>query len=97
MTTSKLYNDVCPTSFCFGVLNHFSVLRYELLVVLLEVKLHKDLVHFETAYVVKLHNVARLAPCKPVSYPSRCHAYPNPMKSFRSMYNNLFAFWRFEL
>lgn len=31
-----------------------------------DVKLHKDLVHFETAYVVKLHNVARLAPCKPV-------------------------------
>ncbi|GMG99262.1 hypothetical protein Nepgr_001102 [Nepenthes gracilis] len=31
-----------------------------------DVKLHKDLVHFETAYVVKLHNVARLAPCQPV-------------------------------
>ncbi|XP_042504353.1 protein arginine N-methyltransferase 1.5 [Macadamia integrifolia] len=31
-----------------------------------DVKSHKDLVHFETAYVVKLHNVARLAPSQPV-------------------------------
>ncbi|KAK8654641.1 hypothetical protein V6N13_107248 [Hibiscus sabdariffa] len=31
-----------------------------------DVKSHKDLVHFETAYVVKLHSVARLAPTKPV-------------------------------
>ncbi|KAK7852411.1 protein arginine n-methyltransferase 1.5 [Quercus suber] len=31
-----------------------------------DVKLHKDVVHFETAYVVKLHNVARLAPTQPV-------------------------------
>ncbi|XP_039018708.1 protein arginine N-methyltransferase 1.5-like isoform X1 [Hibiscus syriacus] len=31
-----------------------------------DVKSHKDLVHFETAYVVKLHGVARLAPTKPV-------------------------------
>ncbi|XP_047327783.1 protein arginine N-methyltransferase 1.5 [Impatiens glandulifera] len=31
-----------------------------------DVKLHKDLAHFETAYVVKLHRVARLAPTKPV-------------------------------
>ncbi|XP_037494442.1 protein arginine N-methyltransferase 1.5 [Jatropha curcas] len=31
-----------------------------------DVKAHKDLVHFETAYVVKLHNVALLAPCQPV-------------------------------
>ncbi|XP_059663025.1 protein arginine N-methyltransferase 1.5 isoform X1 [Cornus florida] len=31
-----------------------------------DVKSHKDLVHFETAYVVKLHSVARLAPCHPV-------------------------------
>ncbi|GAB4854081.1 Protein arginine N-methyltransferase 5 [Ancistrocladus abbreviatus] len=31
-----------------------------------DVKSHKDLVHFETAYVVKLHKVARLAPCQPV-------------------------------
>ncbi|KAG6783509.1 hypothetical protein POTOM_012958 [Populus tomentosa] len=30
------------------------------------VKSHKDLVHFETAYVVKLHNVARLAPSQTV-------------------------------
>eukprot|EP00268_Persea_americana_P013136 TRINITY_DN15723_c0_g1_i1.p1 TRINITY_DN15723_c0_g1~~TRINITY_DN15723_c0_g1_i1.p1 ORF type:complete len:658 (+),score=108.19 TRINITY_DN15723_c0_g1_i1:215-2188(+) len=31
-----------------------------------DVKSHKDLAHFETAYVVKLHSVARLAPTKPV-------------------------------
>jgi protein arginine N-methyltransferase 5 len=31
-----------------------------------DVKAHKDLVHFETAYVVKLHRVARLAPSQPV-------------------------------
>ncbi|CAN1246562.1 Protein arginine N-methyltransferase 1.5 [Linum grandiflorum] len=31
-----------------------------------DVKSHKDLVHFETAYVVKLHNIARLAPPQPV-------------------------------
>ncbi|KAH7524291.1 hypothetical protein FEM48_Zijuj06G0103900 [Ziziphus jujuba var. spinosa] len=31
-----------------------------------DVKSHKDVVHFETAYVVKLHNVARLAPTQPV-------------------------------
>ncbi|KAL0679908.1 hypothetical protein Bca4012_007889 [Brassica carinata] len=32
----------------------------------LEVKAHKDLAHFETPYVVKLHSVARLAPSQPV-------------------------------
>ncbi|GAY44567.1 hypothetical protein CUMW_082910, partial [Citrus unshiu] len=31
-----------------------------------DVKSHKDVVHFETAYVVKVHSVARLAPCEPV-------------------------------
>lgn len=31
-----------------------------------DVKSHKDLVHFETAYVVKLHSIAKLAPTKPV-------------------------------
>ncbi|GAV63636.1 PRMT5 domain-containing protein [Cephalotus follicularis] len=31
-----------------------------------DVKSHKDVAHFETAYVVKLHNVARLAPSQPV-------------------------------
>lgn len=31
-----------------------------------DVKSHKDLIHFETAYVVKLHSVARLAPTQPV-------------------------------
>ncbi|KAL6011743.1 Protein arginine N-methyltransferase 5 [Asimina triloba] len=30
------------------------------------VKSHKDIVHFETAYVVKLHSVAKLAPPQPV-------------------------------
>ncbi|KAI4378854.1 hypothetical protein MLD38_016278 [Melastoma candidum] len=39
-----------------------------------DVKLHKDVVHFETAYVVKLHSVARLAPTQPVftfTHPNR--------------------------
>ncbi|KAK9097627.1 hypothetical protein Sjap_023124 [Stephania japonica] len=31
-----------------------------------DVKSHKDIVHFETAYVVKLHSVARLCPSQPV-------------------------------
>ncbi|KAL9226935.1 hypothetical protein vseg_002691 [Gypsophila vaccaria] len=31
-----------------------------------DVKAHNDLAHYETAYVVKLHKVARLAPCQPV-------------------------------
>lgn len=35
--------------------------------VILQVKSHKDVLHFETAYVVKIHNVARLAPSQPVS------------------------------
>lgn len=31
-----------------------------------DVKSHKDIAHFETAYVVKLHSIARLAPTQPV-------------------------------
>ncbi|GAB2222938.1 hypothetical protein Droror1_Dr00017070 [Drosera rotundifolia] len=31
-----------------------------------DVKSHNDLMHFETAYVVKMHSIARLAPCQPV-------------------------------
>ncbi|KMT17602.1 hypothetical protein BVRB_2g035540 [Beta vulgaris subsp. vulgaris] len=31
-----------------------------------DVKAHRDLAHFETPYVVKLHKVARLTPCQPV-------------------------------
>ncbi|KAF9661928.1 hypothetical protein SADUNF_Sadunf18G0000100 [Salix dunnii] len=31
-----------------------------------DVKSHKDLAHFETAYVAKLHNIARLTPSQPV-------------------------------
>ncbi|GAU28199.1 hypothetical protein TSUD_313580 [Trifolium subterraneum] len=31
-----------------------------------DVKAHKDVSHFETAYVVKIHNAARLAPCQSV-------------------------------
>lgn len=34
----------------------------------IQVKSHKDLQHFETAYVVKLHSVARLSPSQPVSF-----------------------------
>lgn len=39
-----------------------------------DVKAHKDVAHFETAYVVKLHNVARLSPPQPVftfTHPNR--------------------------
>jgi protein arginine N-methyltransferase 5 len=42
--------------------------------ILNDIKAHKDLVHFETAYVVKLHSVARLAPTQSVftfSHPNR--------------------------
>lgn len=39
-----------------------------LILFILQIKSHKDLVHFETAYVVKLHRVARLAPSQPVSF-----------------------------
>ena len=49
----------------------------KLVLVLLQVKLHKDVVHFETAYVVKLHNVARLAPTQPVSFSFRWHTTSN--------------------
>ncbi|KAM7262837.1 hypothetical protein ACFE04_000520 [Oxalis oulophora] len=39
-----------------------------------DIKAHKDLAHFETAYVVKLHSVAKLAPTQSVftfSHPNR--------------------------
>ncbi|XP_074276398.1 protein arginine N-methyltransferase 1.5 [Silene latifolia] len=42
-----------------------------------DVKAHKDLVHYETAYVVKLHKVARLAPCQPVFSFSHPDSSPN--------------------
>lgn len=38
------------------------------LVVVFQVKAHKDISHFETAYVVKIHNAARLAPCQSVRF-----------------------------
>lgn len=38
-----------------------------LMLLILQIKSHKDIVHFETAYVVKLHRVARLATPQPVS------------------------------
>lgn len=55
--------------------------------VALQVKSHKDLVHFETAYVVKLHSVARLAPTQPVS-----SLYPNGMCDFMIRNHLLFLF-----
>ncbi|KAL9400588.1 hypothetical protein Peur_009549 [Populus x canadensis] len=36
-----------------------------------DVKSHKDLVHFETAYVVKLPDVARLAPSQTITQPTK--------------------------
>ncbi|XP_054788673.1 protein arginine N-methyltransferase 1.5 isoform X2 [Prosopis cineraria] len=44
-----------------------------------DVKAHKDIAHFETAYVVKLHNVARLAPSQPVF--TFTHPKPSDMES----------------
>lgn len=44
---------------------HFELLHA--LVLLSQIKSHKDLVHFETAYVVKFHRVARLTSPQPVS------------------------------
>lgn len=46
-----------------------------------QVKAHKDMAHFETAYVVKLHNVARLAPTQPVSG-SSCSLFFNTFVQF---------------
>jgi hypothetical protein len=37
-------------------------------VVVFQVKAHKDVSHFETAYVVKIHNAARLAPSQSVRF-----------------------------
>ncbi|XP_073010160.1 protein arginine N-methyltransferase 5 isoform X1 [Typha latifolia] len=55
-----------------------------------DVKSHKDLAHFETAYVVKLHRVARLAPCQPVF----TFAHPN-FSSTKS--NQRYKKLRFEI
>ncbi|XP_013623469.1 PREDICTED: protein arginine N-methyltransferase 1.5-like [Brassica oleracea var. oleracea] len=48
-----------------------------------DVKAHKDLAHFETAYVVKLHSVAKLAPSQSVSLslPSGFHIYSSKLLS----------------
>ncbi|KAK6129797.1 hypothetical protein DH2020_036450 [Rehmannia glutinosa] len=50
VTACKLYNDVKPLVSVSSC----------------SIKSHKDLLHFETAYVVKLHRVARLAHTQPV-------------------------------
>jgi len=60
----------CFCGLKFPLFSYSSILS-KLVLVLLQVKLHKDVVHFETAYVVKLHNVARLAPTQPVSFSFR--------------------------
>ena len=44
----------------FSSTNLFSILWFS------QVKSHKDIVHFETAYVVKLHSIAKLALSKSV-------------------------------
>lgn len=43
----------------------------------IQIKAHKDIAHFETAYVVKLHRIARLAPTQSVSDHSFCCIYPS--------------------
>ncbi|KAL0726587.1 hypothetical protein Bca4012_022680 [Brassica carinata] len=64
VTASKLYNDVGPSDFCCVLFLRriFSLDFYTNW----QVKAHKDLAHFETAYVVKLHSVANLAPSQSV-------------------------------
>lgn len=67
MTASKLHNDVIPC-LCAPVCLLEAISFPSKLVLALQVKSHKDIVHFETAYVVKVHSVARLAPSQPVSF-----------------------------
>ncbi|XP_019417703.1 PREDICTED: protein arginine N-methyltransferase 1.5-like isoform X2 [Lupinus angustifolius] len=50
-----------------------------------DVKAHKDLAHFETAYVVKIHNAARLAPSQPVF----TFTHPKPDKESNQRYKKL--------
>lgn len=62
MYASGLCAEICYHN-VFPALNSVAL-------IMLQVKSHKDLVHFETAYVVKLHSVARLTPTQPVSFSS---------------------------
>lgn len=55
-----------------------------------DVKSHKDLAHMETAYVVKLHKIARLAPTQPVF--TFVHPEFSPNRS-----NQRYAKLRFEI
>ncbi|XP_078443780.1 SHK1 binding protein 1 [Wolffia australiana] len=50
-----------------------------------DVKSHKDLAHFETAYVVKVHRVARLAPTQAVF----TFVHPNRLNSSNDRYKKL--------
>ncbi|OIV97764.1 hypothetical protein TanjilG_12521 [Lupinus angustifolius] len=50
-----------------------------------DVKAHKDLAHFETAYVVKIHNAARLAPSQPVF----TFTHPKPDKESNDRYKKM--------
>lgn len=67
ITASKLYNDV---SISKSTLLHLSCHGWvpNKIYNAVQVKTYKDIAHFETAYVVKLHRVARLAPPQPVSF-----------------------------
>ncbi|KAH9798419.1 protein arginine N-methyltransferase 1.5 [Citrus sinensis] len=65
VTASKLHNDVIPC-LCAQVSPLEAISFSSKCALALQVKSHKDVVHFETAYVVKVHSVARLAPCEPV-------------------------------
>ena len=66
VTASKLYNDVRLLYPLLTKLLNIN-LALDLTWSWFQVKAHKDIAHFETAYVVKMHNVARLAPTQPVS------------------------------
>ncbi|KAF3531697.1 hypothetical protein DY000_02036904 [Brassica cretica] len=53
-----------------------------------DVKAHKDLAHFETAYVVKLHSVAKLAPSQSVSLSLSLQVFIFTHPNFSAKANN---------
>jgi type II protein arginine methyltransferase len=61
ITASKLHNDVGVST--ISVWWHLPSLN---MISFLQIKAHKDIAHFETSYVVKLHHIATLSPPQPV-------------------------------
>jgi hypothetical protein len=95
ITASKLHNDV-------GVYYHFSMVTFLSnlnMISFLQIKAHKDIAHFETSYVVKLHHIATLSPPQPVRpellfYVLHCLSLSD-LVTFLTMwyFRNLFALW----